>query len=142
MSKKIDYNKIVSDYVSQLSDEEIDEIFANTVRREISDILFSDKCIRIQNMYLSHLNSTPERFTDTHLREFIDYVDWDKVSHEGKMSLDFMREFKDKLNPFILADNKYIFLKDKIAMLKCYNDMEDRIEDLELYGSVRYESCQ
>lgn len=141
MNKEDDYMKIIRDYVAQLSDEEIEESFANTVRREISNILFSDKCIRIQNMYLSHLNSTPERFTDVHLREFIDYVDWDKVSHEGKMSLDFMREWKDKLNPFILADNKYIFLKDKIAMLKCYEGMEDRIEDLELYGSVKYESC-
>lgn len=119
MSKKENYEEIINKYIASLTKEEIEEKFAESARKEIGELIDSNKCIKITSPF-SPIRSNIEDFTDRHLREFKDFVNWDKVSYEGRMTLDFMREFADKLNPHLILENKYILTKDKKAIMENY----------------------
>lgn len=122
MSKKVDYEKIVTDYINSLTRDEIEEKFAETARKDIAETIEEAK-----SWGFTFMRSNLEEFTDRYLREFIDFIDWEKVSFKGRMSINFMREYWDKLHPYIVAENKYIETKDKLKLFKDYkNDLDNQ----------------
>lgn len=111
-------DKFVENILKDVTNEEIEEAFAESARDEIAKIIDWESNNGHNKLVTVHYSF--EDFSDRYLREFIDFVNWKNVSYNGKMSLDFMREFFDKLDWNLLSFNRFIKHEDLDILYQYY----------------------